>query len=81
MAYLKNCESVSYMTVPVYDYRRSPQSATFRQVLDAVLHPLKTIRIKRRLYGSLKDLYVARGAYPAFRHSLWIYLFRFGLDL
>ena len=69
------------MTAPVYDYRRSPQSATFRQVLDSVLHPLKNIRIKRRLYGSLKDLYVARGAYPAFRHSLWIYLFRFGLDL
>lgn len=81
MAYLKNCESVSYMTTPVYDYRRSPQSATFRQVLDSVLHPLKNIRIKRRLYDSLKDLYVARGAYPAFRHSLWIYLFRFGLDL
>lgn len=81
MAYLKRCESVSYMKTPVYDYRRSPQSATFHQVLDSVLHPLKNIRIKRRLYGSLKDLYVSRGAYPAFRRTLWIYLFRFGLDL
>lgn len=81
MAYLKNCERISYMRDPVYDYRRSANTATIRQVLDSILHPMKNIRIKIRLYHSLKELYVARGEYPAFRKTLWLYLFRFGLDL
>ncbi len=81
MQYLKGCDRVAYMKGPVYDYRRNPQSATFRQVLDSVAHPAKNIRIKIKLYRVLKELYISRGVYPAHRRTLWIYLFRAGMDM
>ena len=81
MSYLKNAETIAYMTDSVYDYRRTPTSATFRQALDSVLHPIKNIRIKLLLYRVLKDLYVTRGEYAAHRRTLWIYIFRFGMDM
>jgi len=81
MSYLKKAETIAYMKEAVYDYRRNPTSATFRQVLDCVLHPMNNIQIKRRLYRVLKDLYVSRGEYDAYRKTLWIYLFRAGMDL
>ena len=81
MSYLKSAETIAYMTDSVYDYRRTPTSATFRQALDSVLHPIKNIRIKLLLYRVLKDLYVTRGEYPAHRRTLWIYIFRFGMDM
>ena len=79
--YLQTAETVAFMKDAVYDYRRTRNSATIRQVVDSVAHPMKNIRIKRMLYANLKKLYVARGEYPAYRSSLWLYLFRFGLDL
>ena len=81
MSYLKKAETIAYMKEPVYDYRRNPTSATFRQVLDCVLHPMNNIRIKIRLYRALKDLYVSRGEYETYRKTLWLYLFRAGMDL
>jgi glycosyltransferase involved in cell wall biosynthesis len=81
MSYLKQADTIAFMKDSVYDYRRTPGSTSFRQVLDSVLHPLKNIRIKIRLYRVLKDLYVSRGEYEAHRKTLWIYLFRFGLDI
>ena len=80
MDYLQGVDRVAYMKESVYDYRRNPESATIRQVLDSVVHPLGNIRTKRQLYGHLKALYVARGAFPAYRHRLWHYLFRVGLS-
>ena len=80
MDYLREVSRVAFMKEDLYDYRRSPRSATFRQVLDCVVHPLGNIRIKRVLYSHLKGLYIARGAYPEYRGRLWHYLFRVGLN-
>ena len=32
--------------------------------------------MKYFLYQRLKELFVARGVYPAYRKTLWLYLFR-----
>ena len=75
---LKHVDRIAFLNRDVYDYRRSPRSATFRQVLDCVVHPAANIRIKIDLYSHLKGLYVSRGLYPSFRRRLWHYLFRVG---
>ena len=80
VAYLHHAEKIAFLRESVYDYRRNPESASVTQVWDSVIHPLANIRIKRQLYGRLKDLYVARGVYPAYRGRLWLYLFRVGLS-
>jgi len=80
MDYLRHAETVAYLEESLYDYRRQPGSMTIRQVLDCVVHPFRNIRMKRVLYSHLKDLYVARGEYPRYRHKLWLYLFRVALN-
>lgn len=79
MTYLKYVQHIAMMQVSVYEYRRSPASTTFRQVLDCFIHPLENIRIKRKLYGYLKSLYKERLVYDSYKRVLWHYLFRIGL--
>ena len=78
--YLKNAERIAFLKEYLYDYQRSAGSATFRQAMDCVIHPMRNIRTKKELYGYLKDLYIARGQYEKYRGKLWMYLFRVGLD-
>ena len=82
-AFVTDClgrvKTVSFMKEALYDYRRSADSASVRQVLDCVAHPAENIRIKRELYGHLKRMYQARGRYEEYRKKLWLYLFRVGL--
>ena len=80
MDYLRVVNQVSLMREPVYDYRRNPTSTTFRQVLDCVIHPIGNIQMKRSLYGHLKGLYLERGVFESYQHTLWLYLFRLGLN-
>ena len=79
MDYLRGVTRVSYMMDSLYDYRRSANSATVKQVLDCVKHPAENTRIKGELYRHLKDMYRARGQYDKYRKKLWMYLFRVGL--
>ena len=79
MDYLRGVTRVSFMKDSLYDYRRSANSATVKQVLDCVKHPAENTRIKGVLYGHLKDMYCARGLYDKYRKKLWMYLFRVGL--
>lgn len=80
MTYLQQVKQVSFLRESVYGYHRSMGSASVRQVLDCVVHPLSNIRAKRFLYSRLKALYTAQGVYGAYRRRLWLYLFRVGLS-
>ena len=80
MNYLQQVKQVSFLRESVYGYHRSMGSASVRQVLDCVVHPLSNIRAKRFLYSRLKALYTAQGVYGAYRRRLWLYLFRVGLS-
>lgn len=80
MGYLKTAEKIAFLKEYLYDYRRTAGSATFRQAFSCVTHPMPNIRTKRELYSCLKDLYVSRGEYEKYRKTLWLYLFRVGLD-
>ena len=79
MDYLRGVSRVSFMKDSLYDYRRTANSATVKQVLDCVKHPAENTRIKGELYRHLKDLYRVRGLYDRYRKKLWMYLFRVGL--
>ena len=79
MDYLRGVTRVAFMKDSLYDYRRSANSATVKQVLDCVKHPAENTRIKCELYRHLKDMYRARGLYDQYRKKLWLYLFRVGL--
>ena len=79
MDYLRGVTRVAFMKDSLYDYRRSANSATVKQVLDCVKHPAENTRIKGELYRHLKDMYRARGLYDQYRKKLWMYLFRVGL--
>lgn len=79
MDYLAGVKTVSFMTESLYDYRRTPGSASVKQVLDCVKHPADNIRVKVVLYGHLKRMYQSRGIYEKYRKRLWMYLFRVGL--
>ena len=79
MDYLRGVTRVSFMKDSLYDYRRSANSATVKQVLDCVKHPAENTRIKGELYRHLKDMYRARGIYDQYKKKLWLYLYRVGL--
>ena len=79
MDYLAGVRTVSFMKEPLYDYIRTPGSASVKQVLDCVKHPADNIRVKVVLYGHLKRMYQGRGIYEKYRKRLWMYLFRVGL--
>ena len=79
MDYLAGVSRVSFMKDSLYDYRRSANSTSIRQVLDCVKHPAENTRIKGELYRHLKDMYRKRGLYKKYRKRLWMYLFRVGL--
>ena len=63
----------------LYDYRRSANSTSIRQVLDCVKHPAENTRIKGDLYRDLMVMYRKRGMCEKDKKRLWLYLFRVGL--
>ena len=79
MDYLAGVSMVSFMKDSLYDYRRSANSTSIRQVLDCVKHPAENTRIKGDLYRHLKDMYRKRGLFEKYKKRLWLYLFRDGL--
>ena len=79
MDYLAGVKTISFMQESLYDYRRTPGSASVKQVLDCVKHPADNIRVKVVLYGHLKRMFQSRGIYEKYRKRLWMYLFRVGL--
>jgi len=79
MDYLGGAERAAFMKESLYDYRRTPGSASVQQVLDCVKHPAGNIRVKAVLYRHLREMYRKRGIYEKYRKRLWIYLFRVGL--
>ena len=79
MDYLAGVSRVSFMKDSLYDYRRSANSTSIRQVLDCVKHPAENTRIKGDLYRHLKDMYRKRGLFEQYKKRLWLYLFRVGL--
>ena len=79
MDYLAGVSRVSFMKDSLYDYRRSANSTSIRQVLDCVKHPAENTRIKGELYRHLKDMYRKRGLFEKYKKRLWMYLFRVGL--
>jgi len=77
---MREVKTVTFMKEALYDYRRSAGSATVKQCLDCIVHPGVNIRIKRGLYGHLKEMYKYRNQYDKYRRTLWLYLFRVGLE-
>ena len=77
--YLKEAERVSFSTDVVYRYIRHPDSMTFTQAMDAVIHPIRNGKVKLSLYRAMRDLFIARGQYERHGHGLWLYLFRYTL--
>lgn len=80
MDYLRHVRKVSFLKESLYDYRRTPGSASVQQIIDCLKHPLDNIKVKIALYGHLKDMYKSRGLYGQYRTRLWVYLFRVGLS-
>jgi len=78
--YLHGAEKVSFSTDTVYRYIRHPDSMTFSQTRDSLRHPKRNFDVKLRLYRGLKELYQARGVYPEYRRTLWLYMIRFTLN-
>lgn len=78
--YLRHAERVAFADKPVYLYHRNPQGITVGFALNCVLHPLRNSRMKGELYSHLKQLFVSRNAYAAYRRTLWLYLFRFTVN-
>ena len=78
--YLALAERISFSTDVVYRYVRHADSMTFSQSLDTVVHPVRNLKVKWRLYLALKELYRKRGLYEKYRHGLWLYLFRYTLN-
>ena len=79
MDYFSGVNQVSFMKDSLYDYRRTANSTSIRQVLDCVKHPAENTRIKGELYWHLKNMYRKRGLYEKYKNRLWLYLFRVGL--
>jgi glycosyltransferase involved in cell wall biosynthesis len=79
MDYFSDVKQVSFMKDSLYDYRRSANSTSIKQVLDCVKHPAENTRIKGDLYRHLKDMYRKRGLFEKYKKRLWLYLFRVGL--
>ncbi len=77
--YAGRMERTAYLTGEIYDYRRSAGSASVRQVLDCVLHPLDNIHTKVVMYRHLKAAYIRQNRYGEYRNRLWMFLFRVGL--
>ena len=78
--YLALAEKVTFSTDTVYHYIRHPDSLTFSQAMDSVVHPIRNAKVKWRLYQSLKKLFVDRGRYEQDGRGLWLYLFRYTLN-
>jgi hypothetical protein len=72
-------EKVSFSTDVVYRYIRHPDSMTFTQSLDSMVHPIRNVKVKYRLYLAMRDLFIARGQYERYRRGMWLYLFRYTL--
>ena len=79
MDYFAGVKQVSFMKESVYHYIRTPGSTSVQQVIDCVKHPGENIRVKKELYGHLKQMYIKREIYEKYRKRLWMYLFRVGL--
>lgn len=78
--YLKEAKRVSFTTAVVYRYVRHPHSLTVSQSMDSVIHPIRNLKVKWRLYLALKSLYQHRGKYEEYRKVLWKYMVRFTLN-
>ena len=78
--YLTHAQRVSYTRAVVYDYQRNAEGMTIRQFLVCLRNPLTNSRMKWQLFQELKSLYFARGQYPRYRWTLWLYLFRVTLS-
>lgn len=79
MDYLAHCTRFSYITTPVYDYIRNPNGLVMRQFFRSIVHPIDSLRDRWKVYSAYRTLYQRVGAYEAYRHKLWHYLFRFTL--
>lgn len=79
MDYLAHCRRVSYVTAPVYDYVRNPRGLVMRQMWRSILHPIASLKDRWLVYEAYVRLYRRVGAYEAYKHKLWHYLFRFTL--
>lgn len=77
--YMHHVNRVTYITDEVYEYHRNGSGLTMQHCMDCVWHPFANIGLKKFLYQQLKDLYIAKGQYPLYRHTLWLYLFRITL--
>lgn len=78
--YMIGAEKVSFTQALVYDYQRNAGGMTVKQFFDCARHPLANCRMKGKLFGELKNLYVQRGVYAKYRWTLWLYLFRVTLS-
>lgn len=77
--YLQGAQRISFVQEAVYHYIRNPSSMTYRQVADSVLHPVRNMKIKGRLYRGLCELFRSHNAYEQHRFQLWLYWLRLTL--
>lgn len=77
--YMQHVNTVSYICDEVYEYQKNGDGLTMQHCMDCVWHPIANCKLKKFMYDHLKALYVKKGVYHQYRHSLWLYLFRITL--
>lgn len=77
--YLAHVHRLAYLTQPVYDYHRRIEGTVVQQCFDCLRHPLANLKTRIAMYTNYRDLFVQLGAYPRYRKTLWLFLFRFTL--
>lgn len=79
-AYMEKCNRVRMIREPVYIYYFNPKSLTVKQLKNSVLHPVRSIQVKKLMYHQYKALYKAKGLYRKYRGRIETYMYRVNLD-
>lgn len=75
--YLEHVRRVSFVTRPVYEYRRNMSGIVVTHFFDCLRHPFDNLQVRLKMYRNYRQLYRDLGLYPRYRLTLWLFLFRF----
>lgn len=71
MQYYHAVHQVALVDTPVYHYVKNPGGASIR----TLIHLAHSCKIKMRLYGHFKGLYIEKKMYAAHRFAIWRYIY------
>lgn len=79
-AYMEQVEKVRVIREPVYVYYLNPKSLTVKQVKNAIVHPVKSLRVKDLMYKGYKELFKKKGLYEKYAFRINTYMLRTNTD-